>query len=451
MMRDAFSGNDRDTGFSLVEVMSALVIFALVSAGALTLVIRAATTVRGNQDRVLAASLAATEIDLWRGEGAYRVPLGRTERTVQTESGDFLVTTDATWASVGVNADPCDVGDGVNVNQSYLRLQVAVFGGDLDVPQTSDALLFPEERVTGQGTGTMTVQVSDSAGAALPGVSIVGSNGAGAQFSQVTGVEGCIFVPELLAGDTWTVTVDRSGFRTQSVGGGTVSGVSVTALENTELAFTLDQPGGFTVTTATSEFPLPSDFGFSYFGDGITVKSPEGTTFPASIVDLWPGRYTAWLGGCTALSIDAAATIDVTPGAAPSAALPAASVELLAPEGAVATFTSTDPGCNASFTLEAIGEDLLARTSLPYGSWRVDIVPAADPGNQSVFLPAGQPTCSVSWAVPNAITQEQADALATQSPNPNPTSTEEPTGSPTPQPTVLPQVSEPCPNEAPAQ
>lgn len=447
-MRGSFLRGRDDAGFSLVEVMSALVIFALVSAGALTLVIRAATTVRGNQDRVLAASLAATEIDLWRGEGAYQVPLGRTERTVSTESGDFVVTTDATWASVGVSADPCDVGDGVDIEQSYLRIHVEVLGGDLDVPQTSDGLLFPEERAVDQGSGTMTVQLSDSAGAALSGVSVSGSNGAGEQFSQVTGAEGCIFVPEVLAGDSWTVTVAKSGYRTRTSGGETVSGVSVNALANTDLAFTMEQPGGFTVTTATADFPLPATFGFTYLGDGVTVVSPEGTTFPATVSDLWPDRYTAWLGACTAISIDASATIDVTPGSTPSAALPAASVELVAPEGSVATFISIDPGCDATFSLEAVGEDLLARTSLPYGSWQVDIAPAASPGSQSVYLAAGQATCSVSWVVPNAITQEEADALATQSPTPDPTATDEPTTSPSP--IVLPQVSDPCPSEAPA-
>lgn len=441
-----------DVGFSLVEVMAALVIFALVSAGALTLVIRAATAVRGNQDRVLAASLAATEIDLWRGEGAYSVPLGRTERTVETESGDFLVTTDAIWATLGVSADPCDVGDGVDLEQSYLRLHVEVFGGDLDVPQTSDALLYPEERAPAPGEGTMTVQTSDSAGAPLSGVTVNGSNGAGSQFSQVTGAEGCVFIPDLLESNSWTVSVTKSGYRTKSSGGETVAGISVNDLSNTDLAFTLEKPGAFTVTTATAEFPLPAEFGFTYLGDGGAEVSEPGTTFPATVDDLWPGRYTAWLGDCSAVSIDSAATIDVTPGGTSSAALPAASVELVAPEGSVVTFTSTDSGCDAVFSLEPTGENLLAQTSLPFGTWQVDVAPAADPGAQTAYLAAGQATCSISWDVPNSITQEEADALAeaSESPSSSPDPSTSPSAEPTPEPTILPEVSEPCPSEEPA-
>lgn len=436
-----------DAGFSLVEVMTALIVFALVSAGALTLVLRAAGTIRGNQDRVIAAAIAASELDRVRELGSSNVELGRTERVESTESGDFTVTTDATWVPLGVAADPCDVGDGVNVNQSYLRIHVEVAGGDTEVPQTSDTLLYPDERAQWPGVGTMTIQVADSAGNRLSGVSVTGANGAGSSFSQTTGAEGCVFIPDLIAGSNWEVGVARTGFRSEAQGGESVSGVSVDALTNSDLSFTIEQPGSFTVTAGSEDFPLPSGTTFTYQRDTTTVPAQEGTTFPAVVDDLWPDQYLAWLGTCPLSVTSAAATIFVVPGGSSSVALPAGQVEFVAEAGSVITVTSADSGCGFEFALPEVGDDFLVKSSVPYGTWQASVVPSETPGDQTFYVDGNVSPCSVSWEVPSAATPT---ASPSESPTSDPSPSTTPTDDPSPTPTVtLPEVSEPCPTAEP--
>jgi prepilin-type N-terminal cleavage/methylation domain-containing protein len=435
-----------DDGFSLVEVMTALIVFALVSAGALTLVLRAAGTIRGNQDRVLAAAIAASELDRLRDLGSSAVDLGRSTRTEITDSGEFTVTTDATWVSLGVQTDPCDVGDGVDVDQSYLRIHVEVTGGDIDAPQTTDTLLYPQDLAPSRGVGTMTVQVSDSAGVPLADVAVTGTDGAGNSFSQVTGTEGCVFVPDLPSGTNWQVGVARSGYRTESPGGEQKAGVAVDALANTDLAFTIEQPGSFTVTAGSADFPLPEGTAFTYQRGADSITAGAGTTFPAVVSDLWPDQYIAWLGSCPLITADSAANIVVAAGGAVSAPLPAAAVEFVAEAGTVITLTSLDAGCDAQYTLSPAGEDFLVRSAVPFGTWRASVDPAAAPGAQTFFVDETVTPCSVSWSVPSAAAAEPSPS-PTESPSvtPSPTSTETPAPSPT-----LPVVSDQCPPEKPA-
>ena len=434
-----------DAGFSLVEVMTALVVFALVSAGALTLVLRAAETIRGNQDRVLAAAIAASELDRVREVGTSSIELGRTTRTEVTESGDFEVTTDATWVTLGLQVDPCDVGDGVDLEQSYLRVHVEVAGGDIDVPQTSDTLLYPEDVARDDGVGTMTVQVSDSAGAPLAGVAVSGSDGAGNSFSQSTGVEGCIFVPDLLAGNNWQVAITKSGFRTEEPGAEIVSGVAVNALANTDLAFTIDQPGSFTVTAGSADYPLPDGTAFTYQRESTVTVAPPETTFPAVVDDLWPDQYTAWLGTCPVAVTASAANIVVAPAASATKALPTGQVDFVAEAGSVITISSQEVGCDTQVVLPEVGEEFLVRTSLPYGDWLASVAPVEEPGDQTFFLGPGASPCSVSWTVPSVSAPEPTPSpTTTASPDPSATATPEP--SPT---ATLPEVSEPCPASEP--
>jgi len=437
-----------DGGFSLVEVMTALIVFALVSAGALTLVLRAAGTIRGNQDRVIAAAIAASELDRLRELGTSDVELGRTERIESTESGDFTVTTDATWVPLGVEADPCDVGDGVDVNQSYLRIHVEVAGGDTDVPQTTDTLLYPDERAQWPGVGTMTIQVADSAGNRVSGVAVTGTNGAGSSFSQTTGAEGCVFIPDLLAGTNWEVAVSKAGYRTEASGGETVSGVSVDALANSDLSFTIEQPGSFTVTAGSEDFPLPAGTTFTYQRDATTIPAEEGTTFPAVVADLWPDQYLAWLGTCPLAVTSAAATAFVTPGGSSTVALPTGQVEFVAEAGSVITMSSLDTGCEFEFTLSEVGEDFLVKSAVPYGTWQASVTPSEDPGDQTLYEDGSASPCSVSWDVPSVVVPT---ASPSESPSADPSATDSPASEPSPAPTAtLPTVSTPCPTEKPA-
>lgn len=427
-----------DAGFSIVEVIAAMVIFALVSAGALTMVLRATTSVRGNQDRVIAAALAASELDRLAALGSENIPLGRTETTVQIPAGDFTITSDATWAAIGAPINPCSVGDGVSPARSYLRLQVSVLGGDLTVPQTTDGLVYPSDAEPLFGVGTLTVLVTNSAGQPVSGTGVAGSAQAGPSFGLVTPSDGCLYIPDLVAG-SWAVRVTKQGYRAE-VPGQEIGNAQIAALRNTALTFVIDRPGRIDVTVASGEFTLPESLTFSYGrSDTSTVFLADGSVFPATLEDMWPSAYTLTLGDCPATVPGSSVTVAVPAGGTASATLPAGLVEFVAPEGSAITATRLDVpegvSCTVAFELGAVGADQVLRAALPYGLWSVGISPSlalVDRTEARMFLgPAGSP-CSVTW-------------LRTAPPGEDLGEDEEP---PPPE-DDLPELSSPCPVAAP--
>ena len=64
-----------------------------------------------------------------------------------------------------------------------------------------------------QGGASISGTVFDTAGGAIPGVTVVVTNAAGASFETVTNTQGVFSVPSLTAG-TYTVTVSLTGFKT---------------------------------------------------------------------------------------------------------------------------------------------------------------------------------------------------------------------------------------------
>ena len=87
----AARGND--SGFTLMEVMVALGVFLAVTAATVTILLAALATVRENADRVLAASIARSQVEDLRLAGAEEIPIGLSQAVV---SG-FTVRTDSSF------------------------------------------------------------------------------------------------------------------------------------------------------------------------------------------------------------------------------------------------------------------------------------------------------------------------------------------------------------------
>lgn len=439
----------QDAGFTLVEVMAALVIFVIVSGGALALVMKSAETIRGNSDRVLAASLARTELDRWLDVGAYGVPLGQTSRQVVTQAGTFTVATTATWVDLGLTTNPCRVGPGVDPGRSYLRVHVDVSGGEIGTPQAIDGLIYPQDTAPAANTGTITIQATDNLGAPLAGASVSGSNGAAGAFTQVTGAEGCVFIPDVVAGNSWSVRIDKAGYIPQSPGGDVVSGQTVVALDNLQLAFVLAQPGQLTFSVQAGDYPVPGGVPFTFAPDPRSLLPKTFTTYPVTVQGLWPGSYTASLGACADASAFGTVTASLQAGGSTSVPLVGGKVDLVVPKGATVTAKHADPACSAAqLALGKADATLLVRATLPFGHWTI----SSGGTDQTVYLVPSQSPCSVTWPVAGAVTQAEADAIraaydqavaAAQAAG-------QPTPTPSPSPTVLPTVAAPCPTTMPS-
>lgn len=458
-VRDAARGVRSDQGFSLVEVMAALVIFAIVSGALLALVMRGAQTIRGNADRVLAASMARTELDAWLAVGANGVPLGQTSRTVTNQAGTFTVTTTATWIDLALATNPCNVGPGVDPGRSYVRVHVEVTGGELGAPQMADGLVYPEQTAPTEHTGTVTVQVSDNTGAPVPGVTVSLTGGSPTSFTQVTGADGCVFIPDVPASTQWTVAISRPGFITEEPNGQAAPGTVVTELQNTQKLFTFAMPGTLTFTAGTAAFPVPSGVPFAFTPDKRGLMPTSFTKYPVTVSGLWPTLYNAQLGTCQmALQLGSVSTT-LDAGGSGTMALTGGQVEIVAPKDTVITVTNAEPDANSptgkcpsgTFTIGTTDATLLLTATLPYGKWTLSAVgpkmAVGAPKDQDRYVHPVQSPCSVSWKVPGAIYPSESPTPGV-SPSPSDTAVPSPTTSPEPSPSItLPVVSSPCPTD----
>ena len=422
-----------DDGFTLVEVMVALGIFLVVSAATLGLIMKSLETIGGNADRVYAAALARSEVEDLRTLGSAAIPLGASSRSVQTDAGDFLITRTATWVDIGAPTNPCDVGPGVTPGKSYLRVQVDVEGGGLEAPQTVHAIVYPNDTAPTENTGTITVEVDDDLGEPVSGVTVAGTNGAGQTFQQVTGPDGCVFAPDLAAGSNWAVTISKSGYITEQLTAEAKNGVVVNELQNTPLTFGYTAAGTLTFTAGTGGYPVPTGVPFTFSPDTRNRKPATFTGYPVTVTGLWPDDYTGWLRPCVGAGDGSTASTTLVQGGTSSMDLGGTRVQLVGPVGGTVKATYTG-SCTATYTLGTWDSSLLLKATLPAGAWTFSVTgaPGAD---KTRTLSQGVGLCSVSWNVPTAVTQAEADELRT-----DPTFIEPVGGL-----LILPEVSDPCP------
>lgn len=434
-----------DGGFTLVEVMVSLAIFLMVSAAVLGLIMTSIRTVRGNADRVYAASLARAELDRLRTVTSESITLGQTSRVEPTSAGDFTITTTATWVDIGATVNPCQVGNGVNPGKAYLRVRVDVEGGDLQAPQSVDGVVYPTDIAPTDNTGSLTIAVSDDLGQALAGVTVTGSNGV-QTFQQVTGPEGCVFVPDLVVDTDWVVTVSKSGLIAEQPGGATRSGLIVAEQTNTPVTFALAVPGSLVVTAGTGGYPVPAGVPFEFAPDTLDRAPTAFAEYPVTVTGLWPDQYTGWLRPCVGSGDGTDASVELPAGQQAALDLSGTRVQFVGPPGDQVVAEYDGPGCTTSYALGTWDDSLLIKRTLPAGTWTFR-APGLDPVTQTVELSSAVGLCSVSWDVPGAV---DPNAEPTPTPTPTPTSTEEPSPTATPEPSptpslTLPEVSDPCP------
>lgn len=440
---DSRAGTPRgDGGFTLVEVMAAMAVFALVAAAALTMLVSALQTVRENSDRVYAAALARSTAEDLRGQGAYAIPIGETTSTAVTPQGTFTIKTSANWVGIAQQTNPCRVGDGVVPGRTYVRVHIEVTSSKLGAAQTTDTIVQPLDPVPAvNNTGTVTVQVVDQLGAPVSGVQVSGvdASGGSAPFAYVTGTDGCVFIPDVLASNQWRVTIAKPGYIPELVGGDQAT-QQVQVLKNTPFTFSYAPPATITLTATDAFFPVPANVPFTLIPDPRNRVPASVTTYPVSVTGLWPrpAGYTVWLGRCADAQTSAAITVPAPAGGTSTVELVGGRVELVAPKGTAITAThGGDPTCAPTYQLGTVDQSMLLRAMLPFGQWTL----TASTGEvRQAFLAPEPSVCSVSWPVPGAITSQEASALPTPDPSASP--------SPTP-PLVLPDVSLPCPTSTP--
>jgi Tfp pilus assembly protein PilV len=163
----------RDAGLSIVEVVVALLVFAVITVGSIIAVGTTLTISSDNRSREVAANLAAQAVDVARAvTDVVAVASGTTTTVVNGTT--FTVAQTAAWiTTTGVDATCTPASSSGNGSLFYKRLQVAVTWSGMrksTAPVRSDTILAPNSRLNDQDTGTIVIGVKDTKGGPVSGV-----------------------------------------------------------------------------------------------------------------------------------------------------------------------------------------------------------------------------------------------------------------------------------------
>ena len=392
----------RQDGYSVVELLVAVTVFALVFAAVSIGIGRALEVNRGNRNRSAAAYLAARQLEEVRAKAFSSVALGRTTCVYTTTScnlpAPYTVVQDVAWASPGTTSTTCDVPATSGASLAYKRVTVTVTWPDMNgvAPVTSQTLLTPPGGSYDPNDGHILVQAFDRDALPLAGrtVSITGPESA----SQVTSSDGCAFFAYLDPG-TYTATFSISGFVDRQGNQPATQSVGVTASRITKVQFDYDEAATLSVgPVAPSLAVIPSGIAMTVANSNLTVgtksfsQAATGSGTTRSITPLFPyaSGYQVWAGDCadadpatyTGGSRGAVLASNPAGTTTGSANLDAVDVTVrfttllgLAVPNATITATHTaGTGCTSGNTLTTTTRtdtNGKLRLALPYGTWTI--------------------------------------------------------------------------------
>jgi prepilin-type N-terminal cleavage/methylation domain-containing protein len=387
-------------GYSMVELIVAVTVFALVFAAVSLGIGRVLEVNRGNRNRSAAAYLAARQLEEVRAKSFDQVTLGRTTCVYTTTScklpSPYTVVQDVAWASPGSTTTSCDVPATSGSVLAYKRVTVTVTWPDMNgvAPVTSQTLLTPPGGTYDPNDGHILVQVFDRDALPLGGqaVSISGPETA----SQTTTTDGCAFFPYLEPG-TYTATLSTSGYVDRQGNQPATQTVGVTATQISKVQFDYDQAATLSVALTTpAGAAIPSGIALTVANSNLTVgtksfqQAATGSGITRTVTPLFPyaSGYQVWTGDCadadpaTYSGGSRGAVLASNPAATTtgSAALDAVDLVVKRSNGTLmsgATVVATHAagtGCTSGETLTSAtttNSSGALRLALPYGTWTI--------------------------------------------------------------------------------
>lgn len=410
----------RDQGFTLIEVLVAMVVFGVLSVLVAYLLTTAMTITRSNRSSEVAANLAAQAVDQARSaSNVFSVVSGVSTTTV--DGTTYTVTKSAGWLTNAGTASDC--GTSGLLQNKTLNVSVTWSGMRSGAsPVQASTLLAPAGPINDPTTGTIIIHARNAAGVGVAGVPIavavdnsISPNTAAtvSPAPSATDIDGCSYILKVVPG-SYIVTIGASG-------DGRISSdqqqplklsVPVTAGQSSVLDKQYDTAATPTLTLApgaplTTMFPSNLTVTYVPQGDAYTAQVVKTTVagvtttrtplFPfASGYQAFAGSYTA-VGPATGasplcLSVDPAQWI--TPNATghvgvrqdpfpvdvgsvgtvsmPLVTVSGVSTKWLVAVSATAASTVGDPGCATGMSMAfAQSSGTSSTIALPYGSWKL--------------------------------------------------------------------------------
>jgi prepilin-type N-terminal cleavage/methylation domain-containing protein len=290
-----------EAGFSLIEVMVALFIFALISTGTAYTVLTVLQLDRDSRARHVAVNLAAQEIDLARDAGDL-LTLVDVVRPAQLVGGNnFYVTVTTAWVSATGTDDACGTTGGTLLTK---RINVEVRWDNQRAgssPVRADTVITPNSHLNSPDRGTILVRVLGVSGAGVSGVGITAvpssvAHGASGSASATTDAQGCAFLPRLTPGN-YDVTASAAGhIDSKAQAASPVVTVALVAGYSAGAAFSYDRASTFTLTYAPATIvPAPTVPEPTVPAPTVPAPTAPAPTVPAATVYLPRNLHTSFV------------------------------------------------------------------------------------------------------------------------------------------------------------
>ena len=401
--RELGRGERGDGGFTLVEVVVSLVIFGILASAAIAMVLTALQVGRQNRSRVVAAQLAARQIEEVRGMRTQDIPTGVTALPDVTTSGTtFHVSQNADYVNSNGTANACDSPSGASLGYKQITVTVTWNGMGTVKPVRDDTLKTLSIAGSDPSKGSLAVSVrdSDSNPVANQAVTLTPSGG-----TQTTGTDGCVVFTGLPPGSGYSAGLNTAGFvdinglqnsvqGSQTVNAGQITKVQFAYDVPASLAITWGVPtGGATpvsvstalpVTLINTQFPNNGKKAFLDCSDPHAVAGSCVTGTPRTISGLFPSNYGYGIYGGTCLDaapVTAPGPAAVNPGQSTATTVPVAEVNVTvttngttaAPNKTVYAVHAADTACpnGQVVTLGTTAANGTLNALLPYGQWTI--------------------------------------------------------------------------------
>ncbi|WP_423922072.1 hypothetical protein ACPEEZ_02015 [Frigoribacterium sp. 2-23] len=408
----------RDAGLSLVETVIALMVFAIITTGAIMSIGLTLSLSSDNRSRQVAANLASQAIDTARA-AAQIDSVTSGETTTVVNGTTFTVAQSAAWlTTTGVEATCSPVNAANNGALFYKRLNVSVTWDGMRASTSAvraDTLLAPNGKINDPSTGSILIQVTGASGAGVAGVAITvepdtKSSAPGKALKvdsmpAATNADGCSVAIKVQPG-AYKVSISKSGSPVyvdpQHDPSPSKTGVVVAAGDSTGAAFSyapaddyavkynstytgtaliprdlattiIGSNGSYTATTPASDqflYPLTSGYRF-YAGayapagsDGGSCLSPDPASWPAA----GDGRT-----GKAQQSVRADAPVGVPMGVVTVNLTSGNQTFISATTSTISASLNGDPGCakTMTYTYQLSSNASRATIALPYGTWAI--------------------------------------------------------------------------------
>jgi prepilin-type N-terminal cleavage/methylation domain-containing protein len=406
--------NRNETGMTLIELVVAMMVFALISV-ALAYSMLAALRATGNsRGRVVAANLAAQEIDLVRSvDNVFNLLDDSRQQTI--DGITYTVSRDTGWVNSSGGDDSCGAGSG---SLQYKRVNVTVsWAGTRGGSVRADTVVAPSSKINDPAFGAIVVKVTNNSGTGVAGVAVSLSvaspaDGAVKPVDSVpeTDSEGCAYALKVTPGN-YFVSIEKLDYVdvTQAAKPKTTTPIRVTQAAATAVPFTYDKAATVAISYAPNyagpvSFPsnlvlsVQSTFGVALapraaslklfpFGSGYSIYSGAITNLPGGAPacdSLDPARWPDGVRDSQPISSGPAPSFETHPGESSSVALEMGVLRVsnssnsnwtdVSAVQVTETDAAGDPGCSLAPVTLALGSvkaNSSSSIALPYGTWRI--------------------------------------------------------------------------------